>query len=136
MGGQSTGTTQANGAAPMAGSSYTMPTAAQMPQTPPAPQLTMPLSGQPNGQSLASLFMNNAGYGGQGYQQTPIAPITAPAYGQAALTPQQAAAATMARMKALNPTVVAAPAKPAPTNDWGQRGGNGSASGRGSGGAW
>jgi hypothetical protein len=99
---------------------------------PTAPAGQMPGAGN---LPLAAMFLGNSGYG-NGYQQTPIAPVTAPAYPTAAMTPQQAAAATMARMQARTP-VAAHVAAPKPTDPWaGTRGGNGSASGRGSGGAW
>lgn len=75
--------------------------------------------------------------GYNGYQQpNQVAPIAAPQY-PAALSPSldQAAAATRARMLARTPIVAAAPKQRAPLS-MADRGGNGSASGRGSGGAW
>jgi hypothetical protein len=75
--------------------------------------------------------------GYNGYQQpNQVAPIAAPQY-PAALSPSldQAAAATRARMLARTPVVPVAPPKRQPVQ-MPDRGGNGSASGRGSGGAW
>lgn len=111
MGGQTSSTPQI-GASPMG----------SLPQT-------QPMGGIPQ---LASLFGGNLGY-----QQNPLPQIMAPQY-PAALTPtpQQAAAQTVAQMNALRPYVP----PPAPVQRQQQpvldRGGNGSAGGRGSGGAW
>lgn len=91
-----------------------------------------PVQTQP-ANNLAQLFQN-LGYQG-GYSQTPIAPISAPsAPGQLMPTPEQAAAATRARMLARTPVAapVAAPKRPT----WERSSGEGDAGGRGSGGAW
>ena len=91
MGGQTSSTPQI-GASPMG----------SLPQTQPM----APMGGNP---SLASLFGNH-----MGYQQNQLPQIMAPQY-PAALTPtpDQAAAATVARMKAIMPYVPpAAPAAP------------------------
>lgn len=66
------------------------------------------------GSQLSGLFMNNTGY--QPMQdQAQLPPITAPQYGLALNpSPEQAAAATMARMQARTPMAapVSAPVKP------------------------
>jgi hypothetical protein len=72
------------------------------------PQQTQPAN------NMAQLFQN-IGYQG-GYSQQPVAPISAPsAPGQLMPTPEQAAAATQARMQARTP--VAAPVS-APVAPW------------------
>ena len=83
------------------------------------------------GSQLQQLFMQGMQTPGGGYQQQPIAPIAAPQYGGALEpSPEQAAAATRARILARTP--MAAP-KGAPTvnKPYIPRGGNGSAGGRG-----
>lgn len=85
---------------------------------------------QDMGSQLSSLFMNNGGYqGGQGQTQLPT--IQAPQYGPMLNpSPQQAAAATMARMRARTPMAapVAAPTMAKPQERFH---GEGSAGGRG-----
>lgn len=92
-----------------------------------------PSTPQGAGSQLQQLFMQNQtpGQNPGGYQQQPIAPIAAPQYGGPIQpTPEQAAAATQARMLARMPPVMAAPAA-APKRNYVDRGGNGSAGGRG-----
>lgn len=87
---------------------------------------------QGNNSQLSQLFAQN-----QGYQQpNQVAPIAAPLAQTPILpTPEQAAAATRARMLARSP--MAAPvAAPKQQSAGIQRGGNGDSHGRGSGGAW
>lgn len=83
-------------------------------------------------QGMGQLFGANPGY----QQPNQVAPITQPQLQTPILpTPEQAAAATRARMLARSP--MAAPAAaPKQQKPYVQRGGEGSASGRGSGGAW
>lgn len=73
---------------------------------------TSPSTPQDAGSQLQQLFMQQQGQSPGnpgGYQQQPIAPIAAPQYGGPIQpTPEQAAAATMARMQARTP--MAAPA--------------------------
>jgi len=92
----------------MGGPSTVQPTGNAMASPPPV-QPNM----QQNGPSLASLFA-----GSQGYQQPqmpqamapPPPAIQQPSYGQPAMTPQQAALATQARMQLRTPPVVPAAA--------------------------
>lgn len=95
-----------------------------------------PSTVQPNGNPLASLFG-----GSQGYQQpNQIAPaIQQPTYGTPALTPEQAALATQARMQArtpLTPPVVQQQKRPQAYVTHGEGGGVRGAGSGGNGNGW
>lgn len=83
---------------------------------------------QSNANPLAALFSGSQGYQ---QQQMPVAPVSQPTYPAPAITPQQAAMATQARMQALNPGLPQALAKKPAVAGF-DRGGNGGSGGHGS----
>ncbi|AZO45881.1 hypothetical protein EJ076_34765 [Mesorhizobium sp. M7D.F.Ca.US.005.01.1.1] len=97
---------------------------------------------QPNGNPLASLFAGSQGYQQpqQPQQMAPPPPaLQQPGYGMPALTPQQAALATQARMQARNPLippVVQQTQKTPAYIDHGNGGGPRGASSGGNGNGW